>query len=108
KAETSKQQRLDKHQLRNGERLSGTDSTNSGPKVSMEPDVTIYPGTMILGETTIGTGNIIGANCEIENCTIGNDNVIRQSVVKNSKIGNKTNIGPFAHIRPETAIGDLA
>lgn len=107
-AEKVMRKRLNEYHLRNGVTMIDPDTTYIGPKVSMEPDVTIYPGTMILGETTIGTGNIIGANCEIENCTIGNDNVIRQSVVKNSKIGNKTNIGPFAHIRPETAIGDLA
>src|SRR5699024_3464884 len=73
--------RLNEHQLRNGVTMIDPDTTYNGPKVSMEPDVTIYPGTMILGETTIGTGNIIGANCEIENCTIGNDNVIRQSEI---------------------------
>ncbi len=107
-AEKVMKKRLNEHHLRNGVTLIDPEATYIGPNVTIEQDVTIYPGTMILGETTIGTGNIIGANCEIENCTIGNDNEIRQSVVKNSKIGNKTNIGPFAHIRPETAVGDSA
>lgn len=107
-AEKVMRKRLNEHHLRNGVTMIDPDTTYIGPKVIIEQDVTIYPGTMILGETTIGTGNLIGANCEIEDCTIGNDNVIRQSIVKNSKIGNKTNIGPYAHIRPETAVGDSA
>src|SRR5699024_473836 len=107
-AEKVMRKRLNEYHLRNGVTMIDPDTTYIGPKVSMEPDVTIYPGTMNLVETTIGTGNIIGEYFEIDNCTFENDNVIRQSVVKDSKIGNKTNIGPFAHIRPETAIGDLA
>lgn len=72
----------------------------------MEEDVTIYPGTIISGKSHIEAGATIGPNTEIENCYIGKETVIRQSVVNNSKIGNKVNIGPFAHIRPESKIED--
>src|SRR5690625_1575151 len=100
--------RLNVQHLRNGVTIEDPDHTYIGPNVVIEQDVIIEPGTMITGETTIGAGTFIGANCEIDNCTIGKDNVIRQSVVKNSKIGNKTNVGPFAHIRPDTSVGDRA
>jgi len=100
--------RLNEQHLRNGVTIEDPDHTYIGPNVVIEQDVIIEPGTMITGETTIGAGTFIGANCEIANCIIGKDNVIRQSVVKNSKIGNKTNVGPFAHIRPDTSVGDRA
>lgn len=107
-AEKVMRTRVNENHLRNGVTIIDPDTTYIGPEVTIEQDVTIQPGTMILGETTIGTGTFIGANSEIENCIIGNDSVIRQSVVKDSKIGNKANIGPFAHIRPETSVGDRA
>lgn len=107
-AEKVMRTRVNENHLRNGVTIIDPDTTYIGPEVTIEQDVTIQPGTTILGETTIGTGTFIGANSEIENCIIGNDSVIRQSVVKDSKIGNKANIGPFAHIRPETSVGDRA
>src|SRR5699024_5896407 len=102
-AEKVMKKRLNEYHLRNGVTMIDPETTYIGPKVTIEQDVTIYPGTMILGETTIGKGNLIGTNCEIENCKIGNDNVIIQSVVKNSKIGNKIKICTFAHILTQTA-----
>jgi len=82
------------------------DHTYIGPEVEIEQDVTIYPGSMILGNSFIAEGAQIGPNSEIENSMIGKHTVIRQSVVINSKIGNNTNVGPFAHIRPESTIGE--
>ena len=107
-AEKVMRTRLNEQHLRNGVTIIDPDTTYIGPEVTIEQDVTIQPGTMILGETRIGEGTLIGSNSEIDNCIIGNDSVIRQSVVKNSKIGTKANIGPFAHIRPETSVGDRA
>ena len=107
-AEKVMKNRLNEQHLRNGVTMIDPATTYIGPDVVIEQDVIIQPGTMILGETTIGSGTLIGPHTEIENCVIGKDSVIRQSVVKDSKIGNKANIGPFAHIRPETVLNDHA
>lgn len=107
-AEKVMRNRINEQHLRNGVTISNPDATYIGPHVTIAQDVTVQPGTIILGETTIGANSLIGANSEIENCIIGENSVIRQSVVKDSKIGSDTNVGPFAHIRPETSIGDRA
>lgn len=98
--------RINEIHLRNGVTLMDIDNTYIGPDVTIDSDVTIYPGTVLTGETHIGASSIIGPNTEIVDCHIGNNSLIRQSVVTNSKIGSNVNIGPFAHIRPETNIGD--
>src|SRR5699024_2303188 len=98
--------RVNETHLRNGVTIVDPDQTYIGAGVTIEADVTIYPGTVITGNTHISEDAVIGPNTEIHHCEIGKETVIRQSVVNNSKIGNKVNIGPFAHIRPETTIGN--
>jgi bifunctional UDP-N-acetylglucosamine pyrophosphorylase/glucosamine-1-phosphate N-acetyltransferase len=61
---------------------------------------------MIYGHSTIGEDCQIGPNTEILDSEIGNNTVIKQSVVHNSQIGNNGAVGPFAHIRPESNIGN--
>ena len=98
--------RINETHLRNGVTIVDPEHTYIGPDVEIAQDVIIYPGTMIKGTTTIASDAIIGPHTEIENCSIGEDTVVRQSVVTDSEIGKNVNVGPFAHIRPETSVGD--
>ena len=54
----------------------------------------------------IGSDCEIGPNSEIKDCQIGDATVINHSVAHQSKIGSHVNIGPFAHIRPDSNIHD--
>lgn len=105
-AEQVMKRRVNEFHLKNGVTITDPNNTYIAPEVIIEQDVTIYPGSIIKGDTYIEAGAMIGPHTEIENCRIGRDTNIRQSVVRDSKIGSKVNIGPFAHIRPESLIGD--
>lgn len=107
-AEKIMKKRINEQHMRNGVAIIDSDQTYIGPDVIIEQDVTIYPGTIINGETTIKSDSIVGPNSELTNCHIGEGTVIKQSVVHDSAIGNHVNVGPFAHIRPESVIGDNA
>lgn len=65
----------------------------------------IGAGTCIKGNTTIGTNCMIGQSCRIENSVIADGAWIDHSVVLDSTVGDETRIGPFAYIRPDSAIG---
>lgn len=106
KAADIMKKRLNEMHLRNGVSVVDPNHTYIGSEVTIESDVIIQPGTVISGKTHIASGAVIGPHTEIDNCAIGKNTVIRQSVVNNSKIGNEVTIGPFAHIRPETTLGD--
>ena len=67
---------------------------------------TIYPCVTLTGNVKIGGNCIIGQNTRIVDSTIGDCTEIQSSVVLESKIGNNATIGPFAHIRPNSDIGD--
>ncbi len=77
-----------------------------GKDVELSKEVTIMPGTIIEGKTSIGWGTTIGPNTKIIDSHIGEFTKIDQSTVLNSKIGNHTTIGPFAYIRPNSDIGN--
>lgn len=105
-AEKLMKKRINEQHMRNGVTIVDPDNTYIGPEVNIEQDVTIHPGSNLIGETLIKTDAVIGPNSEINNCTVGQGSIVRQSVAKESDIGAGVQIGPFAHIRPEANIGD--
>jgi len=105
-AEKIMKQRINKHHMLNGVTIIDPDNTYISADVTIGSDTVIYPGSVISGETMISSDSVIGPNTEIHNCKIGEKTVIRQSVAHNSSIGNHVNIGPFAHIRPDSVIDD--
>lgn len=105
-AEKIMKKRINEKHLRNGVAIIDPDNTYIGPDAKIGQDVTIHPGTIITGETVIQSDAVIGPNSEISNCFIGEYTTIKHSVVSNSKIGNHVAVGPFAHIRPDSVIGD--
>ena len=76
-------------------------------EVEIAPDTVIEPFVQLLGKTVIGTECRIRSYSVIENCTLGDDVLVRQScVLAESSIGSGARIGPFAHLRPESCIGE--
>lgn len=74
--------------------------------VQLGTDVVILPGTIIEGNSIIGNGSIIGPNTKIINSIVGENTTIEQSTVLESTIGSKTNVGPYAYIRPNSVVGN--
>lgn len=105
-AEAVMKRRINESHLRNGVTITDINNTYIGPDVKIESDVTIYPGTMITGNSSIQSNTIIGPNSELHNCVIGEASTVKQSVVSDSRIGKHVDVGPFANIRPETEIGN--
>ena len=105
-AESYLKRRINEQHMRNGVTIIDPLNTYIHKDVQIGADSYIYPGTTITGKTVIGSGCKIGPNTEIENCEIGDHTVIRQSVAHDSQIGSEVQIGPFAHIRPQSNIMD--
>jgi len=79
------------------------------PDVEVGAETTIEPYVQLLGRTRIGTGCRIRSFSVIENCSLGNEVLIRQScVLEDSTIADGAQIGPFAHLRPGSEIGENA
>ncbi len=106
KAEKIMKRRINEQHMRNGVSIIDDENTYIGPDVQIESDVVIEPGCKITGQTIIKADSIIGPNSEVKDSEIGENTVVKHSVVTESKVGNNVNIGPFAHIRPASDIGD--
>lgn len=65
----------------------------------------IEPNVYLKGDTVIGENVTIGFCTEIVNSRIADNVVIKHSVITDSTIGEGTNIGPFAYVRPNCNVG---
>jgi len=77
--------------------------------VEVGADTVIEPFVQLLGTTKIGEDCRVRSYSVIENSTLANKILVRQGcVINDSQIGEGALIGPYAHIRPESEIGDRA
>ncbi|WP_079477408.1 bifunctional UDP-N-acetylglucosamine diphosphorylase/glucosamine-1-phosphate N-acetyltransferase GlmU [Halobacillus salinus] len=106
KAETLMKERINERHMRAGVTIQDPTNTYIGPDVKIGQDVSVYPGTVLEGETVIEEDAVIGPHSTIKDCFVGKASVVKQSVATNSRIGERVQIGPFAHIRPESSLGD--
>lgn len=66
----------------------------------------IYPSVVIEGNVRIGEDCVIGPGSRIVDSTIGSGTKVQNSVILESKVGKRTNVGPFAYLRPGSTVGD--
>jgi bifunctional UDP-N-acetylglucosamine pyrophosphorylase/glucosamine-1-phosphate N-acetyltransferase len=78
-------------------------------EVAVGPDTVIEPYVQLLGSTRIGLDCLIRSGTVIENSIVADEVLIRQScVITDSAVGAGAKIGPFAHLRPGSEIGEEA
>jgi bifunctional UDP-N-acetylglucosamine pyrophosphorylase / glucosamine-1-phosphate N-acetyltransferase len=84
-------------------------TTYIDPDVEVGADTVIYPGVTIEGHTRIGTACEIHGNVRIVDSEIADKAVIQNfCLIFGSRIAEGASVGPFAHLRPETVVGEGA
>ena len=106
KAENIMRLRINEAHMVNGVTIIDTNSTYIESDVEIGNDTIIYPGVMLQANTIIGSNCIIGMNSSITNSKIGNDTEVLNSTIIDSIVGENTNIGPYAYLRPNSKIGN--
>jgi bifunctional UDP-N-acetylglucosamine pyrophosphorylase/glucosamine-1-phosphate N-acetyltransferase len=77
--------------------------------VEVASDTVIEAFVQLLGRTKIGAGCRIRSYTVIEDCVLGDGVLVRQScVLAGSAVSDGARIGPFAHLRPGSEIGEDA
>ena len=77
--------------------------------VKVEADTVLEPYVQLRGRTTVGKECLIRSHSVIEDTQIGDHVTVRNgSIITGAVIANGANIGPYAHIRAESEIGEGA
>ena len=77
--------------------------------VTIGADTVVHPFVMLEGSTKIGAACEINAGVRIVNSTIGDRVTIRNhTLITDAVIANGAVLGPFAHIRPGSNVGEEA
>ena len=92
-----------------GVTVMAPDRTYIEAEVSVGTDSVIEPGVVLLGKTRIGKGVRIQTGCVVEHCRIDDGAHLKPySVLTDSYVRKGAILGPFAHLRPESDIGENA
>jgi bifunctional UDP-N-acetylglucosamine pyrophosphorylase/glucosamine-1-phosphate N-acetyltransferase len=80
-----------------------------GPDVTIGADTVIHPNVYLEGRTQIGANCEIHAGVRIVDSTIGDGVIVNNyCVISESRVAAGARVGPFAHIRPQSDIGEGA
>jgi bifunctional UDP-N-acetylglucosamine pyrophosphorylase / glucosamine-1-phosphate N-acetyltransferase len=64
--------------------------------VTVAPDVTLFPGTVLQGATSVGTGSEIGPHTRLVDTRVGERAEVTESVARHALIGDDAVVGPYA------------
>jgi bifunctional UDP-N-acetylglucosamine pyrophosphorylase/glucosamine-1-phosphate N-acetyltransferase len=80
-----------------------------GPDVTIGADTIIHPNVYLEGRTRIGSGCEIHAGVRVIDSTVDDGVVINNyCVIAESHVASGARLGPFAHIRPQSDVGEGA
>ncbi len=96
---------LEQHML-NGVTIVDPESTYIEDTVAIGQDSVVWPGTLLLGETTIGTHATIGPHAQIVDSVIGDGCRVISSVVEQAQMDKGSEVGPFGHLRKGAHLGE--
>ena len=100
RAEAAMRQRIREHWMREGVTILDPASTFLDVSVELGQDSVVYPNTMVLARSKIGSGCTIGPSTVIEDSTIGDGCKVVASHLEGATVEESVEIGPFSHLRP--------
>lgn len=106
-AEAIMRQQLLERLMAGGVTVLEPHSTYVHAEVQVGQDTVLHPNTYLLGTTVIGEDCEVWPNSVIRDSTLGDGVIILPScVITGSTIASGCHVGPFAHLRPESALGE--
>lgn len=99
---------LKKHAM-NGVRFLDARSVQIEASVKIAEGVEVFPGVMLRGQTVIEKDVILESNCFLTHATVRQRAHLKTgTVVEASEIKARAKLGPYAHLRPGSLVGEEA
>ncbi len=107
RAVSSLRWRINRHWMEAGVTILDPSTVIIEPGAEIGIDTIIYPNVIIQGKTVLGCRCVIYPNTRIINSFIADEATIKDStVIEDSEVRHGVTIGPFAHLRPKSVIGE--
>ncbi len=87
-AERELRNRTNRRWLLNGVTMLDPRQTFIDVTVKLGRDITIYPGTILQGDTVVGDGTDIGPDTQLDSCVVGSGCVVTHTVGHDASIGD--------------------
>ena len=72
--------------------------------VQLGEDVTLFPGTILQGQTRIGEHSEIGPETRLVDTVVGRDCIVRSTFAIDAEIGDGAVVGPFGYLPAGSAV----
>lgn len=105
-AEKTMRQRINQTWMLNGVTLIDPDTTYIDADVKIGTDTIIEPGVYLKGHTIIGDNCFIGMNSELQDMVLESRVVVKSSYLEQSHVSRGCDVGPMAHLRPNSRLGE--
>ncbi|MGQ9693830.1 MAG: bifunctional UDP-N-acetylglucosamine diphosphorylase/glucosamine-1-phosphate N-acetyltransferase GlmU [Thermodesulfobacteriota bacterium] len=102
-------ERIGEQHMLAGVTLIDPQNTYIDYEVQIGRDTVIYPNCYLMGKTFLGENCVVEPGCKIIDTKIGNFVTIKaSSVISESILEDRVEVGPFAHLRPQTVLKEEA
>lgn len=98
-AEAALRRRTNRAWLERGVTMLDPERTYIDATVELAPDVTLFPGVILQGETSVGEGSEIGPDTRLVDTTIGPGCRVEKTMAEGAVVGPDSHVGPFAVLR---------
>jgi bifunctional UDP-N-acetylglucosamine pyrophosphorylase/glucosamine-1-phosphate N-acetyltransferase len=103
-AEAELRDRINERWMRRGVTMVDPERTYLDTTVELAPDVTLYPGTILQGRTTIGPGAEVGPDTRLVDCQVGTGAVVEHVVGRQAAVGAGARVGPYVVLQPGSSV----
>ena len=104
-AEAAIRRRINEGWMRRGVTMVDPDQTYVDTTVRLATDVTLFPGTMLQGTTSVGAGAEVGPDTRLVDCAVGASARVEKTMGREAEIGEGARVGPFAVLDPGASVG---
>ena len=97
--------RIVTHWMREGVTVMDPATTWIDADVVLAQDVTILPGTQLLGATVVAEDAVIGPDTTLKDCEVGAGARVVRTHGELAVVGAGADVGPWSYLRPGTQLG---
>jgi len=103
-AEAELRARINARWMRRGVTMWDPERTYLDSSVRLETEVTLLPGVILEGRTTVAAGAVLGPSCHLVDCEIGAGARVSETVASHAVIGEQCSVGPFVVLEEGTRL----